>query len=267
MAEPITQAMYSVPITRRVGYYESQIPEEYRGRTHTAKQEHVRCALFPGENMVKVTWGGADEATVIYQREEQGKAVATQTLGVIPAGGCSLEAVQCPRAHSPGLRVRQIRYSRTRGRHRSWLRHGHRHGRILARAGWSHDLPTFRCCDLGDPAALHGRLFIRPDYRNKRGEVESKQSPNTPHRHQFGAGLVVWCVPRPDPGKCGRAHPKSGYSRSRVRCGTHKNPACPRHNRGLCECDHLQQPAGRGGHNHGRHHRLPHNLATVGVVA
>lgn|GEM_PF-2776628 len=87
MAEPITQAMYSVPITRRVGYYESQIPEEYRGRTHTAKQEHVRCALFPGENMVKVTWGGADEATVIYQCEEQGKAVATQTLGVIPAGG------------------------------------------------------------------------------------------------------------------------------------------------------------------------------------
>lgn len=102
MAEPITQAMYSVPITRRVGYYESQIPEEYRGRTHTAKQEHVRCALFPGENMVKVTWGGADEATVIYQREEQGKAVATQTLGVIPAGGvlargCSVSPRSQPR--------------------------------------------------------------------------------------------------------------------------------------------------------------------------
>ena len=135
MTQAISQSMYSVPITRRVGSVESIIPEMYRSRTHASWQEHVRCALFPGENVVKVTWNGTDDAQLIYQRED-GKV--SQTIGHIPAnsgGGCSLEAVQCPRAHSPGLCVRQIRYSRTRGRHRGWLRHSHRDGQRLVHMG------------------------------------------------------------------------------------------------------------------------------------
>lgn len=34
MSGPILQALYSVPITRRVGSAESLIPEECRARTH-----------------------------------------------------------------------------------------------------------------------------------------------------------------------------------------------------------------------------------------
>lgn len=47
----IAQSMYSVPIRRRVGSTESIIPEEYRHRTHTKWQEHVRCSLYPGKNL------------------------------------------------------------------------------------------------------------------------------------------------------------------------------------------------------------------------
>ena len=82
MTQAISQSMYSVPITRRVGSVESIIPEMYRSRTHASWQEHVRCALFPGENVVKVTWNGTDDAQLIYQRED-GKV--SQTIGHIPA--------------------------------------------------------------------------------------------------------------------------------------------------------------------------------------
>lgn len=102
MTQAISQSMYSVPITRRVGSVESIIPEMYRSRTHASWQEHVRCALFPGENVVKVTWNGTDDAQLIYQRED-GKV--SQTIGHIPANsgggvlarGCSVSPRSQPR--------------------------------------------------------------------------------------------------------------------------------------------------------------------------
>lgn len=83
MSEPITQAMYSVPIVRRENHTESLIPEEYRDRTHANKNNYVRCGLFPGENIVRVTWGGPEQANLYYQRPDGG---GVTTVGYVPSG-------------------------------------------------------------------------------------------------------------------------------------------------------------------------------------
>lgn len=75
---------YSVPITRRVGSIESEIPSEYRGRAHMPWKGHVRCGLFAGDNIVQVTWNGPDEATL---RNMQANGPDVTIVGTIPSGG------------------------------------------------------------------------------------------------------------------------------------------------------------------------------------
>jgi len=98
MSESIAQAMYSVPITRRVGSDESLIPEEYRARTPASSQTQVRCGLFPGENMVKVTWGGPEEAQLICKVDE---ADQSYHVGSVPAGGGARTKLFTVPARSP----------------------------------------------------------------------------------------------------------------------------------------------------------------------
>lgn len=76
---------YSVPITRRVGSIESEIPEKYRGRTHMTNKNHVRCGLFAGDNIIQVTWNGPDEATLQNMQENNTNLTI---VGTVPAGGC-----------------------------------------------------------------------------------------------------------------------------------------------------------------------------------
>lgn len=73
---------YSVPITRRVGSNESEIPEPYRARTHLNHQ--VRCGLFAGDNLVQVTWSGPDQALLRFRR---GDNSGLTLVGTIPSGG------------------------------------------------------------------------------------------------------------------------------------------------------------------------------------
>lgn len=80
---------YSVPITRRVGSNESEIPEPYRARTHLNHQ--VRCGLFAGDNLVQVTWSGPDQALLRFRR---GDNSGLTLVGTIPSGG------GCVPAHS-----------------------------------------------------------------------------------------------------------------------------------------------------------------------
>ncbi|EPD70876.1 hypothetical protein HMPREF1219_00171 [Corynebacterium pyruviciproducens ATCC BAA-1742] len=131
MSEPILQAMYSVPIRRRVGSTESIIPEEYRHRIHTKWQEHVRCSLYPGENLVKITWDGPEQAILTYQREN---GAVSRRVGVVPAssgGGGTLPELHRPSHIRRGLYLRVIRRCGTGRILSNRISHGHRDGRIL----------------------------------------------------------------------------------------------------------------------------------------
>lgn len=121
-----TISHYSVPITRRVGSAESEIPPEYRGRTHMSWQEHVRCGLFAGDNLVQVTWNGPDEATL---RNMQANGPAVTIVGTVPgAGGGAYPHIPCPSHQRPGLRLGHIQHDRIRGGHRPGRHHRHRAG-------------------------------------------------------------------------------------------------------------------------------------------
>lgn len=74
---------YSVPITRRAGFTESSIPPEYRDRTHMTEQNHVRCGLFAGDNLVQVTWTGPDEVSLRNMRPGDPNVTF---VGTIPSG-------------------------------------------------------------------------------------------------------------------------------------------------------------------------------------
>lgn len=130
----IAQSMYSVPIRRRVGSTESIIPEEYRHRTHTKWQEHVRCSLYPGENLVKVAWDGPEQAIITYAREN---GATSRRVGAVPAssGGGPLPELHCPSHVRRGLCLRGIRRCGTSRILSNRISHCHRHGRNLTPLG------------------------------------------------------------------------------------------------------------------------------------
>lgn len=135
MSEPIAQSMYSVPIVRTVGSKESKIPEAYQYRVARSSIPYVRCPLFPGENLVKVTWGGPE--TVLVNAFDTATKTGYQA-GVIPAdsgGGYPLQDVQYPRDQRPRLRVRHFPRYCNRSIDSNGSRHRHQHGRQLTPQG------------------------------------------------------------------------------------------------------------------------------------
>ena len=103
MSEPISQAVYSVPIVRAVGSRESKIPEEFQYRVARSSIPYVRCPLFPGENLVKVTWGGPE--TVLVNAFDTATKTGYQA-GVIPANsGGGGSAPRCSVSPRPATAI------------------------------------------------------------------------------------------------------------------------------------------------------------------